>query len=895
MRGRANLRAYRVWKEQQRAPEANAVDVEVRSAESQDESPLPLLTQQSQHPTSGSPLRRSPRLRVELPDDDDDDADVAVASIFYGEGNVDVQLNLGEDLDAVAGGNDDVDNENEIEVDDEEYVDEEYVSNQHVDEEEGGAMEEEAMEEEVEEGWSRVSKKSKSDMNDVELFAHFDKHLQRKRTCGNKACSCLRILFGENNACEFVAKYLVWFDRQTKYMQDSIVLGWTRYASMLVRSPTKKIQPQTTHQPNRNYFRLPMKSDEFDYVPEQAYTHLLCTKGMKFILDIGRRRYTSIFKASEFTSVMPQHKSLGSTNYNALVNDVKRNEPLMHHFEYLLNLGEVRATRVVATLVDGVQGHANREDTVEQTYLPISMGYRSCYRRYMASIGYKVRTTGVGVAIVEGVEGKPIDKSEYVSYPTYFYVWKKSFPNLKVSRPAEDICAYCYAFANRHRYLASHSLATRVPEDGEDADKSDVDDKDEGATSGGEDETEMTTDSRSGHSSAVLTPEAARNKIDEEREMMLLEAANHIKMARAQRALYQEKAAAAVASTRAGKPHGESVYCFVVDYGQNMELPIYNSEQPGVTYYFSPLSVYNLGMVNHGHDYGDDRGVSEHMHCHVYHEGVGKKGANNVSSLILKTLRLLNLLREDSVGGELNIVFDNCSGQNKNNTVLKLAAWIMAMGYFKVVNFIFLVVGHTKNSADRLFNSLKGEYRSQNIFTMEGLIESLNRSESVTVHPAGPEDFYDYDKLLNAVFRDLAGKIKKNHIFSCNDDGSNMILRQSNLVEHAATVHKLRKKTWNFENREQFFQYSENMLMPVRCLGLNPYKAVEMWKNYRPNVPDEYHSNWLYLEPSAEVKGKVKDEKGDRSEFRAALKAKKYADKERVEKNAFGDGEEAGL
>jgi hypothetical protein len=279
---------------------------------------------------------------------------------------------------------------------------------------------------------------------------------------------------------------------------------------------------------------------------------------------------------------MPQHKSIGSTNYNALVNDVKRNEPLMHHFEYLLNLGEVRATRVVATLVDGVQGHANREDTVEQTYLPISMGYRSCYRWYMASIGYKVRTTGVGVAIVEGVEGKPIDKSEYVSYPTYFYVWKKSFPNLKVSRPAMDICAYCYAFANRHRYLASHSLATRVPEDGEDSDNSDVDDEDEGATSGGEDETEMTTDSRSGRSS-VLTPEAARNKIDEEREMMLLEAANHIKMARAQRALYQEKAAAAVASTRAGKPHGESVYCFVVDYGQNMELPIYNSEQPGVT------------------------------------------------------------------------------------------------------------------------------------------------------------------------------------------------------------------------------------------------------------------------------------------------------------------------
>ena len=71
-------------------------------------------------------------------------------------------------------------------------------------------------------------------------------------------------------------------------MQDSIVLEWTRYASMLVR-PTKKIQPQTQQHTdkNRNYFRLPMKSDDFDYVPEQVYTHLLCTEGINNILDFG--------------------------------------------------------------------------------------------------------------------------------------------------------------------------------------------------------------------------------------------------------------------------------------------------------------------------------------------------------------------------------------------------------------------------------------------------------------------------------------------------------------------------------------------------------------------------------------------------------------------------------
>jgi hypothetical protein len=172
------------------------------------------------------------------------------------------------------------------------------------------------------------------------------------------------------------------------------------------------------------------------------------------------------------------------------------------------------------------------------------------------------------------------------------------------------------------------------------------------------------------------------------------------------------------------------------------------------------------------------------MHAHVYHEGIGKKGANNVASLIIKTLRELNLLRENSVGGEFNIIFDNCSGQNKNNTVIRLAGWLNAMNYFKEVNFIFLVVGHTKNAADGLFNSLKTEYGLQNIFTCKDLLEALNRPPMVTVHPANSVDFCDYDKFMQELYRTLVGNIKTNHIFSCTDDGSQKTLRKSNLAEH---------------------------------------------------------------------------------------------------------------
>jgi hypothetical protein len=170
------------------------------------------------------------------------------------------------------------------------------------------------------------------------------------------------------------------------------------------------------------------------------------------------------------------------------------------------------------------------------------------------------------------------------------------------------------------RISGDDSIDDEVPEDG-------------GGSTGGEDAV-TTVDKDRG-------AECAPNKEDEEHKLLMLEAALHVSMARAQRSLYQsliEKAKGDV-----NKSHSERSYLFVVDYGQNMELPVYNSEQPGCTYYYSPLSVYNLGMVNHAHVYPDGT-VGEHMYAHIYHEGVGKKGANNVASLVVKTLQHLNLL-----------------------------------------------------------------------------------------------------------------------------------------------------------------------------------------------------------------------------------------------------------
>ncbi len=92
--------------------------------------------------------------------------------------------------------------------------------------------------------------------------------------------------------------------------------------------------------------------------------------------------------------------------------------------------------------------------------------------------------------------------------------------------------------------------------------------------------------------------------------------------------------------------HSEKSSTFVADYGQNMEIPSFGANQPGDTYYSTPMCVYNLEVVHCAHIHSGVTKPKDHMHCHVYHEGVDCKGANNVASLILKTFSDTNIMRE---------------------------------------------------------------------------------------------------------------------------------------------------------------------------------------------------------------------------------------------------------
>ena len=136
----------------------------------------------------------------------------------------------------------------------------------------------------------------------------------------------------------------------------------------------------------------------------------------------------------------------------------------------------------------------------------------------------------------------------------------------------------------------------------------------------------------------------------------------------------------------------------------NLECPHLAFEQPGMTYYLNKWNGYTFGVVNSAHKFdtvGDEGRIGHFMNAYLYQEWEGGKGSNHVASLLLQCLRDENMLQEDEdgkavTGGLLSIFCDNCSGQNKNNTVLRMAAYLVECGYFKEVEVVFLIIGHIK-------------------------------------------------------------------------------------------------------------------------------------------------------------------------------------------------------
>lgn len=272
-------------------------------------------------------------------------------------------------------------------------------------------------------------------------------------------------------------------------------------------------------------------------------------------------------------------------------------------------------------------------------------------------------------------------------------VWKESFPKLRVAKSNEDVCSECHTYHHRIKHIERYGVGAFS-----DSDES----EDEGLfayylakkknkvkenTSTAVDEADSNDDDdgdivEEGDAQPLLpappvppVPEAPIDKnlaYDAETDKymnvavsaydntplsdILKKAALHVKQADDQRRLCNLKISEAEEDFAAGTPHHLARKAIVVDYSQNVDMPQLGASQPGRSYYYSPLKVFVFGIVNCGLPGGT-------LDAYVYHEGQGKKKADNVASCIMMFLESHGWLG-DETGCELTIIMDNCPGKS---------------------------------------------------------------------------------------------------------------------------------------------------------------------------------------------------------------------------------------
>lgn len=161
------------------------------------------------------------------------------------------------------------------------------------------------------------------------------------------------------------------------------------------------------------------------------------------------------------------------------------------------------------------------------------------------------------------------------------------------------------------------------------------------------------------------------------------------------------------------------IECHSFDFQQVVEVP-HVPLQPGQWYYWSPFKLYVFGLVN--------KATDQHYHT-VYTEAQQGKGANQVVSLLHSYLTA-----KDNLGVITHLWADNCSGQNKNKTVMWYLAWIVqhTTNASSVIELRFQIKGHTRNSVDRGFALTKNEANKSEIWVPADYLDVINRSTGYT-------------------------------------------------------------------------------------------------------------------------------------------------------------------
>ena len=169
------------------------------------------------------------------------------------------------------------------------------------------------------------------------------------------------------------------------------------------------------------------------------------------------------------------------------------------------------------------------------------------------------------------------------------------------------------------------------------------------------------------------------------------------------------------------------------------------------------------------------------------------------------------------------------------------------------------------------------------------MVSVLNYSPKVHVIRAHSELHYDWDAYLDRLYkRPAAGTVNKNHIFRADVNQPGQLRTESikgfdMKVQNLSKI-KITSTGATKAGRTRILKYGK--VEVIEPPGLKPIKQVELYKNWRPLVPDEY-KDAICPKPSDAILEVVKKERAEKKKKKIVQKKtapKKKAQKKKVPK-----------
>lgn len=179
-----------------------------------------------------------------------------------------------------------------------------------------------------------------------------------------------------------------------------------------------------------------------------------------------------------------------------------------------------------------------------------------------------------------------------------------------------------------------------------------------------------------------------------------------------------------------------------MDYGRNLHLPNINTND---VYYKRQLSMYlfNIHTLS-----------TSHSVFYVYPENIGKKGSDDVSSLLMDFL----YNQMDLKVRNLDIFCDSCGGQNKNYTIFRFLHHVVheqkRLDYVKVT---FPIRGHSYMETDKNMGLIKHKNQYETPDELCDLVRSARTKPSpftvTKIDTANQSIFRQWTNHLSGLYR----------------------------------------------------------------------------------------------------------------------------------------------